>query len=468
MTKPTVVIEDLAQIPGADAFKDNFRKDVPQPLINAAIKHIFDHFGGAAKLLKSSKRVYIKPNGIDFKQFCYTSPAVLEAIIRYFFENGAADIFLIENSTQSNYTRLVYAVNGYKDICKQTGAKPVYLDEEKTRQFAFHGHKSVKDDPKGYDLTSFEMPETVVRELIESKNENLYINVPKLKTHSMAIVTLGIKNQWAFPRHVDRKFDHNYNLHSKFVDVLQYVQPDFTLIDGTVGTVYGHYPLVARQDQCCVPFRVLVGGSNVLAVDIVGARIFGLDPADVPHLRIAIERDFGEGVKNLQDINVVGNLNRFTTKYPTNILQEFPPDVNLVQGKTLACREGCVNNPLMTLQMLWLDFGGKGGFDLVFGKGFDQNIINTLKGPVLLAGHCAIEEVGQQLIHRLGRKNVYCSDGCNNLAATSTSLFRLMQVSPMKLVPLGVLQSLSALLKAKWHRSKAKAPPVLAKLFKYT
>ncbi len=328
----------------------------------------------------------------------------------------------------------------------------------------------ISPDPwqRGQVVVELKLPKTVVRELIERKNENLYIDVPKLKTHSMAIVTLGIKNQWAFPRHVDRKYEHNYGLHYKLVDVLEYVQPDFTLIDGIVGTIHGHYPLVSRQDQCIVPFRVLIGGPDVVAVDLVGARVFGLGLADVPHLRIACERGVGVGVKNLQDINVVGDLNRFTTKYPSEILQEFPPDVNLVRGKDLACREGCVNNPLMTLQMLWLDFGGKGGFDMVFGKGFDPTVIDALKGPVLLAGHCAIEEVGQRLIDRLGRKNIYCSDGCNNLAATSTSLFRLMQVSPMKLVPLGALQSLSALLKAKWHRSKAKAPPVLAKQFKYT
>ncbi len=468
MAKTDVVVDDLTIVPGAGEFKDDFRKLIPQGIIDRSIKRIFDHFGGASKLLKASKRVYIKPNGIDFKPFCYTDPTVLEGIVRYFFDNGAADIFLIENSTQSNYTRLVYAINGYASLCKRTGAKPVYLDEEKTRKFAFRGKKTVAEDPKGYDLMTFEMPETVVRELMERKNENLYVDVPKLKTHSMAVVTLGIKNQWAFPRHVDRKFDHNTNLHSKLVDVLEYVQPDFTLIDGLVGTIHGHYPVVARQDQCLVPFRVLVGGLDVLGVDIVGARIFGLGPADIPHLRIATERGLGAGVKSLQDINVVGDLSRFTTKYPHEILQEFSPDVNLVRGKELACREGCVNNPLMTLQMLALDFGGRGGFDLVFGKGFDPNMIDTLKGPVLLAGHCAMEECGQRLIARLGKQNVYSSDGCNNLAATFTALSSLMHVSPLKLVPLGLFPSLSAILKAKWHHTQASAPPAFVKKHKYT
>jgi len=41
-------------------------------------------------------------------------------------------------------------------------------------------------EPDGYDLTSFDMPQTVIR-LMEERDRHLYINVPKLKTHSMGV-----------------------------------------------------------------------------------------------------------------------------------------------------------------------------------------------------------------------------------------------------------------------------------------
>src|SRR5271157_3431549 len=183
MPKTTVVVEDLANIPGSESYKDNYRAPIPQDILDAAVQRVFEQFGGGAALLKSSKNVYLKPNGIDAKLFCYTDPAVLEAIIKYFQAQGAHQIFLLENSTQSNFTRLVFASNGYGKLCKRFGVKPIFLDEEKTFPFTFQGKPASSDDPAGYDHATFEMSATVVRELIERKSQNLYIDVPKLKTH---------------------------------------------------------------------------------------------------------------------------------------------------------------------------------------------------------------------------------------------------------------------------------------------
>ncbi|MHA1731465.1 MAG: DUF362 domain-containing protein [Promethearchaeota archaeon] len=460
MAKTRVVVRDLNAAPDSgEVFTEE---------LSAAVRDVFEPFGGGSALLKDSGDVYVKPNGIDFKPYAYTRPEVLEAVLLYFREEGARRMFVLENSTQSNYTRLVFEVTGYNDVCKRTGAKPVYLDEEPTETFEFRGKPPSTEDPRGYDLPTFEMSRTVARELVRRRDENTYVDLPKLKTHSMAGVTLGIKNQWGLPRHASRKFDHNYNLHSKLVDVLEHVQPDFTLIDGVEGTIHGHYPPEALHDKCVLPFRVLIGGPDVLSVDIVGARVFGLTPKDVPHLKIAIDRGVGAGVSGLEDVEVLGDLSRFTEKYPTDLYPEFPPTVRLVEGKELACREGCKNNPLALLQVLYLDHGGKGRFDLVFGKGHDPAVIDSLEGPCLVAGHCAIEEVGDRLVSRLGRDQVYFSDGCNNLAQTAAAMFRLMDVNPLDMVPLGLLKSMGILLKAKWHHSHANVPPVLAKYRKYT
>ena len=175
--------------------------------------------------------MYIKPNAVDAKPYAYTRPEVLEAVIRYWKDAGARNIFVFENSTQCNYTRLVFEITGYAKICKKLGAKAIYLDEEETTEVAFPGKRRAG----GYDLNTFRISKTVAEKLIAGRSENLYINLPKLKTHSMGVVTLGIKNQWAFPRHEDRGWDHNYNLHSKLADVLALVRPDFTLIEGSRG-----------------------------------------------------------------------------------------------------------------------------------------------------------------------------------------------------------------------------------------
>ncbi|MDD5712991.1 MAG: DUF362 domain-containing protein, partial [Smithellaceae bacterium] len=301
-------------------------------------------------------------------------------------------------------------------------------------------------NPRGYDNTVCEFPVTVVEKLIEGAGENLYIDLPKLKTHSMAGVTLGVKNQWGLPIHTSRGFDHNYNLFSKLADVLSIIKPDVTLIEGVEGTIYGHYPVTALADTCVKPFRVLIGSRNVVAADIAGSAIFGLTLDDVPHLKEAVARGLGDGVNGPDDVELSGDIHSLkgidlcgdmpvSGKYPTDLYDSFPADVPMIIGKTMACREGCMNNPRTLLQVLHHDYKGKGGWTLIMGKGFDTAEIDAIKGPVLIAGHCAIEEIGERLIGRLGRNRVYLTGECNDLCSTANAMCHLMKVSPMAFVP---------------------------------
>ena len=426
--------------------------------LTKTIYEIFDEAGGE-KLLKESGEVYIKPNGIDGQPYCYTRPEAVEAVIRYWNEHGAKKVYLFENSTQSNATRLVYAVTGYDRICKRTGAIPVYLDEDRQVEYTFRG----RDD---YQNSRFLMPQFVVKNLIENKDKNLYISLPKLKTHSMAGVTLGVKNQWAFPCQDARGFDHNDRLAYKLVDVLSYVRPDFTLLEGVEGTIYGHYPVTALADEAVLPLRVLVAGSNVVATDMVGARIFGLTLEDVPHLKIAVEKGYSEGVSSLDDIEIDGDLSMYQEKYPTDLYDAYPPDVKVIKGKTRCCKQGCQNNPLTLLQILYKDHNGKGGWTMVMGLGHDPAEIDAITGKVLIVGDCAINEVGDRLIKRLGKKNVYLSHKCNSLAQSAAAMFHLMHVNPMVFVPISPLKALKCLVLARLHGSKALVPSTFSHLMK--
>ncbi|MBQ6076257.1 MAG: DUF362 domain-containing protein [Lachnospiraceae bacterium] len=459
MEKKTTVYVRHLDAPYREGTRTKFRPltEEMKAEIRRAVWEIFDKAGGSG-LLKSSRKVFLKPNGIDGQPYCYTRPELVETVIDYWNRHGAEKVFLFENSTQSNATRLVYAVTGYDAVCRRTGAKPVYLDEEKTVPFEFKGRKSVQDDPDGYFVTTFEMPRFVVKNLIEDLDKNLYISLPKLKTHSMAGVTLGVKNQWAFPAQPSRGFDHNYNLHHKLADVLSYVRPDFTLIEGVEGTIYGHYPVTALADEAVLPLKVLVAGKNVVAADIVGARIFGLGLDDVPHLKDAVERGLSEGVRGPEDIEIDGDISMYGTKQPTDLYDYYPPDVKVMVGKERCCKQGCMNNPLTLLQILYGDHGGKGGWTLIIGKGHDPAEIDALPGPVLIAGDCAIREVADRLIARLGRKNVFLSHKCNSLAETAAGMFYLMKVDPMEFAPINPLKALRCLALSKLHGSTALVP----------
>ncbi len=429
--------------------------------VSKAVNEIFSNLMRTEPILKSSKEVYIKVNGIDFKKHAYTSPEVLKEVIKYLKDKGA-NIYVMENSTQANMTRIVFAIIGFKEICENTGAEIVYLDEEDTETFEFKGKLSAEDQSNGYNLKTFRLPKTVVK-IMKNRDSITYINIPKLKTHSMAGVTLGIKNQWGFPQHADRGKDHNYNLHSKLVDVYEYIKPDICIIDGIEGTIHGHYPPTAWEDRLVKKFNILIGGRDTLAVDVVGARIFGLTLDDVPHLKIANKRGLGEG--DLSKIQVIGrNLDEYTEKYPWDLLQEFPENVMIVKGTELLCREGCQNNPLATLQAFAYDHKEKfkGGWFLVMGKGHDENLAELLeersftKG--LVAGYCAINEVGEQLRQKFGKRKVFFSGDCNNLAETVKAILKLSKMTVFDLVSLSTEKLMSLIDSAKEHGSTALTP----------
>ena len=430
-----------------------------------SVAEIFDAAGGES-LLKTSGDVFLKPNGVDAKPYAYTRPEFIEAVAAYWKTHGARRVFLFENPTQDNFGRMVYAITGYADVCRRLGVIPVYLDEEKSVSYTFKGKAPEAQKDGGYQHVTFDIPEFVVRNLIDGKDKNLYIDLPKLKTHSMAGVSLGVKNQWAFPQQSDRRADHNYNLPHKLVDVLGYVQPDFTMIEGIEATIHGHYPVTAFADECVLPFKVLVGGRNVVATDLVGASLFGLTLDDVAHLRIAIERGYSGGVHSLDDVHIDGDISGFTNRYPFDLLQRFPDDVTILRGTELLCPEGCLNNPLTLLQVLAYDHGGRGGWTLVIGKGQDPAVIDAIQGRVLVAGHCAIEETGDRLVRRLSRRNVYFSGFCNDLCATTNAMCHLMNVNPLDMAPLPLTQAVTALLQALLHRSRANVPNLLANRIK--
>ena len=418
--------------------------------IKQAVDDICEHFGGGRLLLKSTRDVYIKVNGVDSKKYAYTDPEVLRQVILYFQENGANDIYVIENATQGNITRLVFKVTGMEKVCRETGAIPVYLDETPAIPVYLEGLKSF------VDISSF-----VYERLIEQANENLYISIPKLKTHSMSQVTLSIKNQFGFVHHHSRIADHNFNLHQKFADIYSLLRPDFVIIDALIATNHGHYIAEKNSDQCIAPMDCLIGGKDPLAVDIAGASFMGLDVSDVSHLLLSRLKNLSTAdMDNIQIINRTLYEKR-KKKLTYLLLEKFPPDLSILRGQTRCCMEGCRRNTETVVEVFYCDYAGKGNFTILMGKDIDPELVNGIKaGSVHVAGSCAIQDYGLEMQRRFGKNNVTFSNGCNNLAETIYGLCRHMKINPLRLSSINPISALAALVQAKIHGTRAIIPPL--------
>ncbi|MFO8111389.1 MAG: DUF362 domain-containing protein [Desulfosalsimonadaceae bacterium] len=418
--------------------------------IAGGVGEVFRHFGGGEQLLRASRDVYIKVNGVGCEANVYTDPEVLRETILYFQQCGARTVYVMENCTQANFTRLVFKATGYLRVCRETGAVPVYLDETPGVPIFLAGIEAF------VDISRF-----VFERLIEHGEENLYLSLPKLKTHSMSQVTLSIKNQFGLVHQKSRIADHNYRLHQKFADIYRVLRPDFALIDGLIATTHGHYPTTYNKDKCVVPMNLLIGGPDPLAVDVVGAALMGFQPEDVQHLERS--RATGIGIGELARIDIINQpLFEERKKHLTcELIDDYPPDLTIVRGAKRCCKEGCRRNTESVVEMIYRDHGGRGGFTILMGKGIDRGVVERISGRVHIAGSCAIEDHGVALEDRLGRRNVTMSPGCNDLAMTVYGLCKQMGVHPLRMSKVNPIQSAGLLITARLKGSSANIVPLI-------
>jgi uncharacterized protein (DUF362 family) len=417
----------------------------------AAFDAIFAPYGGVAKVIPAGSKVHLKPNGIHFSPGMYTDAAVVNALLGYLADHGYRRLALMENCTHGISTRLVFEVTGYADIARRYGAELIYLDEGDTAPYTLEGE---------------ETPIRISRRLFDAfidpsrAGDNFYLSLPKLKTHSMTTMTLGVKNQQAFPIDADRMHFHNHEtLHVRLARLYRMVRPDFCIIEGVTAIFNGHVPPAALLEESSVRLNVLIGGQDTVAVDAVGCKVMGYSVEEVEHLRLAAEWGLGEG--QLDRIEVIGDLSRFQTRYPYALLRRFHPDVRIVEGRERACVEGCKGNTECALEILSNDYPSRGGFTIVFGKGFDDADLEGLTGDIMVVGACAISERGEDLRRRYPDRRIVEVDAHNDLRGITAGLATLMKVRPLDMVPMNPIRSLWVYLQARLHGLNSRMPPLL-------
>ncbi|MEJ2101663.1 MAG: DUF362 domain-containing protein [Desulfobacterales bacterium] len=114
-------------------------------------------------------------------------------------------------------------------------------------------------------------------------NSDFVVDLPVMKAHNQTIVSLGIKNLKGMIDIPSRKRCHNMtpgkDLHFWVAKLADKMPPMLTLLDGIYTNERGPGPdgRMHRSD-------LLVASADVLAADLVGAKLLGYSPAQVPHL----------------------------------------------------------------------------------------------------------------------------------------------------------------------------------------
>jgi len=174
------------------------------------------------------------------------------------------------------------------------------------------------------DVVEKEIESRFFKKLVLSRammEADYIVNLPKLKTHTLSLLTLGIKNMFGMLAGASKGKVHNSaqrleEFGEALSDIFRIRPPELTIIDGVIG-MDGNGPNVGRVR----PIGYLLAGENAPAVDLVVAKMAGADAKRMHHIRITGER--GLGPIDLKDVEITGEhkpIPRF--KLPSTLAQQ--------------------------------------------------------------------------------------------------------------------------------------------------
>jgi len=265
-----------------------------------------DLLGGIKGFVKPGHRVVIKPNLFaPYPPPISVDRRVIAAVVSLCKAAGAATVTVVEgvsvgslmkrvniekSGTQGSVARGMKTVEvmellGVKQAVEEAGGRVVGVEDGPRVRTAVIGGKV---------LSSLDYPRSVLE-------ADVFINLAALKTHTMTMVTLGIKNLQGLLNEADRYFGHRDDLDQHMVDIMKVRKPDLTIIDGLIGME----GMGAGEGGGPVPLGVLIAGVDPVATDAVASMVMGIEsPLVVGTTRIAAYDGLGTALPDL--IEVVG------------------------------------------------------------------------------------------------------------------------------------------------------------------
>ncbi|HOP12578.1 DUF362 domain-containing protein [Lentimicrobium sp.] len=247
------------------------RDGEPDVMFDRAIASL----GGMTKYVKKGQKVVVKPNiGWDVipERAGNTNPKLVGRIVKHCLEAGASEVYVFDNTCDA--WNLCYKNSGIEKAVKDAGGKLVPGNTE-------NYYQSVQI-PKGKRLK-----EARVHELI--LNSDVFINVPVLKHHSSASISLAMKNLMGVVW--DRRYWHRNDLHQCIADFVTWRKPTLNVIDGYRVMLRNGPRGVSEADV--VMMKQLIVSADIVAADAAATLVFGSKPQDIPHIRIANEMKLG-------------------------------------------------------------------------------------------------------------------------------------------------------------------------------
>jgi uncharacterized protein (DUF362 family) len=236
--------------------------------------------GGMSRFVKKGNKVVVKPNiGWNKKpeEAANTNPQLVSAIIKDCFKAGASEVVVFDHTCDSWIP--CYKNSGIEEAAKSAGARIAFGHDEKY-------YKTVQI-PEGVRLKEAKIHEEIL-------NCDVWINVPVLKNHGGAKMTISMKNFMGIVW--DRRFWHANDLQQCIADCSTISKmPVLNIVDAyRIMTQNGP---VGKSLEDVRLAKAIFMSTDIVAVDTAALRFFSqfreMKLDEVGHIGIAEKMKIG-------------------------------------------------------------------------------------------------------------------------------------------------------------------------------
>jgi uncharacterized protein (DUF362 family) len=252
----------------------------PAAMVQAALKAL----GGIESFVKSGDDVIIKPNicvAYHTPEYAATTnPEVVGSLVALCLSAGARRVRVMDfpfgGTAQQAYSR-----SGIEEAVRGAGGQMEVMSSIKFREAAI---------PDGIDIKKWPV-------YGDALDANVIINVPIAKHHSLARLTLGMKNLMGL---IQNRGQLHFNLGQRVADLASLLRPRLTIVDA-VRILLNHGPTGGSLDDVKLT-NTIIASHDIVAADAYAATLFGLTGGDIPTVRAGAQ--MGLGTMDLKSINV--------------------------------------------------------------------------------------------------------------------------------------------------------------------